>query len=49
MSTIWRTPFRKDFFILLIAGILLASAFSAGLAWVADRYFGQAINGLMGD
>ncbi len=49
MSTIWHTPFRKDFLILLIISILLASAFSSGLAWIADRYFGQAINGLMGD
>lgn len=49
MLTIWRTPLKKDLLILFLVSVLVASASSAAFAWVADRYFGKAVNGLMGD
>lgn len=49
MLTIWRTRLKRDLMILFLVSVLVASTGSAALAWVADRYFGKAVNGLMGD
>ena|SRR5690554_1930529 len=49
MLSLSRDTFFKDLLIWFLLSVILASLFAAGVGEVADKYFSQAVVGLMGD
>ncbi len=49
MMTLFRDGFGRDLLILVIISILAGTVLSTGIARAVDTYFGDTINGLIGD
>ena len=49
MSLLGRDNFARDLLVLLLVGVIVASLFSMGLAVTTDKYFAQAVTGVIGD
>lgn len=49
MLSFFRDGFYQDVIILLLLTILLGAAFSQGVAWAIDTYFGDTLDGLIGE
>lgn len=49
MLAFFQDGFYRDLIILLIITVLLGIVFSQGVAWAIDTYFGDTLNGLMGE
>lgn len=49
MLTLFRDGFARDMVVLLMASILVGTVLSVGIARAVDTYFGDTINGLLGD
>ncbi|SJZ47464.1 hypothetical protein [Selenihalanaerobacter shriftii] len=46
---ILRHEFRKDLLIWLIVVLLIGSSLAAGIGYLADKYFGDTVDGILGD
>ncbi|NLW56257.1 MAG: hypothetical protein GX050_06535 [Firmicutes bacterium] len=49
MLSIFREEFVKDLLVWFFVSILIAALFAAGAGLIADRYFSNTVDGLMGD
>ncbi|NLJ80935.1 MAG: hypothetical protein GX335_07920, partial [Firmicutes bacterium] len=49
MFSFFRDGFYQDLIILLILTILLGAVFSQGVAWAIDTYFGDTLDGVIGE
>ncbi len=49
MMALFRDGFFKDWLVLIIAGVLVGTVLSAGVARAVDAYFGDTIDGLIGE
>lgn len=49
MLSFFRDGFYKDLIILLIVTIILGAVFSQGIAWAIDLYFGDTLDGMIGE
>jgi len=49
MLHFFRDGFYRDFIILLLVTILVGTAFSSGIAWAVDAYFGDTVEQVIGD
>ncbi len=49
MLSFFRDGFYKDLVILLLVTIVLGAVFSQGIAWAIDLYFGDTLDGMIGE
>ncbi|NLL42514.1 MAG: ABC transporter permease [Firmicutes bacterium] len=49
MLVFFRDGFYKDLIILLIITVIVGAVFSQGIAWAIDTYFGDTLDGMIGE
>ncbi len=49
MLSFFHDGFYKDLIILLLVTIVLGAVFSQGIAWAIDLYFGDTLDGMIGE
>ena len=49
MLVFFRDGFYKDLIVLLIVTVIVGAVFSQGIAWAIDAYFGDTLDGMIGE
>ncbi|HBG02035.1 MAG TPA: hypothetical protein DDW87_10745, partial [Firmicutes bacterium] len=49
MLVFFRDGFYKDLIVLLVLTVIVGAVFSQGIAWAIDTYFGDTLDGMIGE